>query len=107
MAPPVSHRPAARGRSPPWPGCFTAWGWAGCETLSQSIQFSATNGSGPAPLIHIDVKKMARFRKVVNLITGNRQQGHGAGVGYDRVHLAIHEATLLAFDEVLPHEQQP
>ena len=35
----------------------------------------------PGDLIHIDVKKLARFRKVGHRITGNRQQGRSAGVG--------------------------
>jgi hypothetical protein len=57
-------------------------------------------------LIHIDVKKLARFRKVGHRITGNRQQGRSAGVGYARVHVAIDDATRLAYVEVLADEQQ-
>ena len=46
----------------------------------------------PGDLIHIDVKKLARFRKVGHRITGNRQQGRSAGVGYDRVHVTIDDS---------------
>ena len=60
----------------------------------------------PGDLIHIDVKKLARFRKVGHRITGNRQQGRSAGVGFDRVHVAIDDATRLADIEVLPDEKQ-
>jgi transposase InsO family protein len=60
----------------------------------------------PGDLIHIDVKKLARFRKMGHRITGNRQQGRSAGVGYDRVYVAIDDATRLAYVEVLPDEQQ-
>ena len=60
----------------------------------------------PGDLIHIDVKKLARFLKVGHRITGNRQQGRSAGVGYDRAHVAIDDATRLAYVEVLPDEQQ-
>ena len=60
----------------------------------------------PGDLIHIDVKKLARFRKVGHRITGNRQQGRSTGVGYDRVHVAIDDATRLAYVEVLADEQQ-
>ena len=42
----------------------------------------------PGYLIHIDGKKLARFREVGHRITGNRQQGRSTGVGYDRVHVA-------------------
>ena len=60
----------------------------------------------PGDLIHIDVKKLARFRKVGHRITGNRQQGRSTGVGYDRVHVAIDDSTRLAYVEVLADEQQ-
>jgi transposase InsO family protein len=60
----------------------------------------------PGDLIHIDVKKLARFRKVGHRITGNRQEGRSTGVGYDRVHVAIDDATRLAYVEVLADEQQ-
>ena len=60
----------------------------------------------PGDLIHIDVKKLARFRQVGHRITGNRQQGRSTGVGYDRVHVAIDDTTRLAYVEVLPDEQQ-
>jgi len=60
----------------------------------------------PGDLIHIDVKKLARFRKVGHRITGNRQQGRSPGLGYDRVHVAIDDATRLAYVEVLADEQQ-
>ena len=60
----------------------------------------------PADLIHIDVKKLARFRRIGHRITGNRQLGRSTGVGYDRVHVAIDDATRLAYVEVLADEQQ-
>jgi len=68
----------------------------------------------PGDLIHTDVKKLARhcfaegfaYRKVGHRITGNRQRGRSTGVGYDRVHVAIDDATRLAYVEVLADEQQ-
>jgi transposase InsO family protein len=59
----------------------------------------------PGDLIHIDVKKLAHFRMVGHRITGNRQQGRSIGAGYDRVHVAIDDATRLAYVEVLADEQ--
>ncbi len=61
----------------------------------------------PGDLIHIDVKTLARFRKVGHRITGNRQQGRSYGVGYDKVHVAVDDATRLAYVEVLVYEQKP
>jgi hypothetical protein len=60
----------------------------------------------PGDLIHIDFKKLARFRRIGHRITGNRQQGRSAGAGYDRVHVAIDDPTRLAYVEVLADEQQ-
>jgi hypothetical protein len=61
----------------------------------------------PGDLIHIDVKSLARFRKVGHRITGNRQQGRSYGVGYDKVHVAVDNATRVAYVEVLADEQKP
>lgn len=43
----------------------------------------------PGDLICIDVKSLARFRKVGHRITGERQQGRSYRVGEDKVHVAI------------------
>ena len=56
-------------------------------------------------MIHIDVKKLARFFKVGTRITGNRQQGSTVGVGYNRIHVPIDDRRL-AYVEVWPDEQQ-
>jgi transposase InsO family protein len=61
----------------------------------------------PGDLIHIDVKTLARFRKVGHRITGYRQQGRSYSVGYDKVHVAVDDATRLAYVEVLVDEQKP
>ena len=61
----------------------------------------------PGDLIHVDVKTLARFRKVGHRITGDRQKGRSHGVGYDKVHVAVDDATRLAYVEVLADEQKP
>ncbi len=61
----------------------------------------------PGDLLHIDVKTLARFRKVGHRITGDRQKGRSYRVGYDKVHVAIDDATRLAYVEVLEDEQKP
>jgi hypothetical protein len=60
----------------------------------------------PGDLIHIDVKKLARFRKVGHRIISNRQQGCAAGDGYDRVHVAIDDSMRVAYVEVLAYERK-
>ncbi|MEY3463896.1 MAG: hypothetical protein RLZZ468_1674 [Cyanobacteriota bacterium] len=61
----------------------------------------------PGDLIHIDIKSLARFRTVGHRITRNRQQGRSYSVGYDKVHVAVDDATRLADVEVLADEQKP
>jgi len=61
----------------------------------------------PGDLIHIDIKSLARFRRVGHRITGDRQKGRSYGVGYDKVHVAVDDATRLAYVEVLADEQKP
>jgi transposase InsO family protein len=57
----------------------------------------------PGELIHLDIKKLARFERVGHRITGDRRNP-SAGAGYDYVHVAIDDATRLAYVEVLPDE---
>jgi hypothetical protein len=57
----------------------------------------------PGELLHLDIKKLARFDRVGHHITGNRL-GASQDVGYD--FLAIDDATRLAHVEVLPDDHQ-
>lgn len=59
----------------------------------------------PGELLHLDIKKLARFERIGHRITGNRL-GASANVGYDFFHVAIDDATRLAYVEVLPDERR-
>jgi transposase InsO family protein len=59
----------------------------------------------PGELIHLDVKKLARFKRMGHRITGHRR-GASEGVGYDFFHVAIDDTTRLAYVEVLPDERR-
>jgi hypothetical protein len=50
----------------------------------------------PGDMIHLDTKQLARFRKVGHRITGDRRQGTSRGACYEKVHVAIDDATRLA-----------
>jgi transposase InsO family protein len=62
--------------------------------------------SSPGELVHIDVKKLARFHR-----PGHKLLGRGPGryderhVGYDYVHVCVDDYTRLAYAEVLPNER--
>ena len=59
----------------------------------------------PGELLHLDIKKLARFEGIGHRITGDRR-GRSQGMGYDCLHVAIDDATRLAYVEVLPDEKR-
>jgi transposase InsO family protein len=59
----------------------------------------------PGELVHLDIKKLARFHRVGHRITGNRR-GASDGAGWDFVHVAVDDASRLAFVEVLDDERR-
>jgi len=60
----------------------------------------------PGDMIHVDIKQLARFDRVGHRITGDRRLGRSAGAGYEKAHVAIDDATRLAYAEVLPDEKE-
>ena len=56
-------------------------------------------------LIHIDIKKLGRFNRIGHRISGERRPGNQHR-GWDFVHVAIDDATRLAYVEVLPDEKK-
>jgi len=59
----------------------------------------------PGELIHIDIKKLGRFDRVGHRITGDKQI-RCRGIGWEFVHVAIDDASRLAFSQVLPDEKK-
>jgi transposase InsO family protein len=59
----------------------------------------------PGELLHLDVKKLGRIVKVGHRITGDRT-GHGSGFGsgWDYLHVAIDDASRVAYAQLLPDE---
>jgi len=69
----------------------------------------------PGELIHIDIKKLGRFDRVGHRITGDRRgqssrrgirQGKAWGAGWEFVHVAIDDASRVAFSKILPDEKR-
>ena len=60
----------------------------------------------PGELIHIDIKKLGRFRRPGHRVTATRKGSRNRGAGWDFVHVAIDDATRLAYVEVLPDERR-
>ena len=60
----------------------------------------------PGELIHFDIKKLARIERVGHRVTGNRQRDHTRGAGYEYVHVAIDDASRIAYARLMPDEGQ-
>jgi len=60
----------------------------------------------PGELIHLDIKKLGRFDQPGHRVTGTRRTGRSRGAGWDFVHVAVDDATRLAYVEVLGDERR-
>jgi len=61
----------------------------------------------PGELIHIDIKKLGRIDGIGHRITGDRtRQSNRRGIGWEFVHVAIDDASRLAYTELLPNERK-
>jgi transposase InsO family protein len=60
----------------------------------------------PGELIHIDIKKLGRFVRPGHRITGDRQKGESRGAGHEFVHVAIDDASRLAFSQIRSDEKK-
>lgn len=60
----------------------------------------------PGELIHLDIKSLGRFNKPGHRVTGGRKGNRNPGAGWDCVHVAIDDATRLAYVEVLPDQKR-
>jgi transposase InsO family protein len=61
----------------------------------------------PGELIHIDIKKLGRIDGIGHRITGDRTgQSSKRGTGWEYVHVAVDDASRLAYTELLPTERK-
>ena len=58
----------------------------------------------PGELLHVDVKKLARIGRPGHRVNGDRRS-RSRGIGWEFVHIAIDDATRLAYVEVLDDEK--
>ncbi|KQZ54279.1 oxidoreductase [Rhizobium sp. Root149] len=61
----------------------------------------------PGGLIHLDIKRLGRFKRVGHRITGDRTgQSNSRGVGWEYVHVCIDDASRIAFTDIFPEVLQ-
>ena len=63
----------------------------------------------PGELLHLDIKKLGRFRRPGHRVTGRSAAGATAdrGHGWDHVHVAIDDHSRVAYVEILADERGP
>jgi hypothetical protein len=64
----------------------------------------------PGEMIHLDIKKLGRIDGVGHRITGDRtgqsnRRARGEGVGWEFAHIAIDDASRIAFVQMKPDEK--
>ena len=59
----------------------------------------------PGELLHLDTKKLGRFRRVGHRITGDRRRGAHRGGGYEFAHVCVDDHSRLAYVEILADER--
>ena len=57
----------------------------------------------PGDLVHLDIKRLGRFRRPGHRVTGNRRL-HSPGAGWEYVHVAIDDPSRVGFADLRPSE---
>ena len=61
----------------------------------------------PGELIHIDIKKLGKFKRIGHRIDGDRaRSSRSRGAGWEHVHVAIDDHSRIAFSQIKPDEKQ-
>lgn len=60
----------------------------------------------PGEIIHIDIKKLARFNKIGHRITATRDKAGRGKPGWEYVHVAIDDHSRVAFSDIFPDEKK-
>ena len=58
----------------------------------------------PGDLLHIDIKKLGRIVRPGHRVTGNKRD-HFPGAGWEFVHVAIDDASRMAYAKIMPDEK--
>jgi transposase InsO family protein len=80
-----------------------ALGLARLRALEPPIPVRRYEWKRPGDLVHLDIKKLGRIGRIGHRITGDRRT-RVRGIGWEYVHVAVDDATRLAYVEVLPDE---
>jgi transposase InsO family protein len=87
-------------------GWLTRLGLGRLASLTETEPARRYQRERPGELLHLDTKKLARFWRVGHRVTGDPRDHLNRGAGFEALHVAIDDATRLAYVEVLPDEKR-
>jgi transposase InsO family protein len=87
-------------------GWLTRRGLGRLASLTETAPVRRYQRERPGELIHLDIKKLGRFARTGHRITGERRGHRSEGAGWDFLHVAVDDATRLAYVEVLADEKR-
>ncbi|HEX6113377.1 MAG TPA: IS481 family transposase, partial [Geminicoccaceae bacterium] len=73
------------------------------DAKPSTVRYERRSAGG---LLHIDSKKLGRIGGLGHRVTGDRRRG-ARGLGWEHLHVAVDDATRLAYTELLPDERGP
>ncbi|RST79290.1 IS481 family transposase, partial [Aquibium carbonis] len=81
------------------------------RALDPAVPVIRYERENPGELIHIDSKKLGRIEGIGHRITGDRRgqsnrRACGKGLGWEALHVAVDDASRLAYTEILPDEKK-
>lgn len=74
--------------------------------LDPKIPIVRYERAAPGEMIHLDIKKLGKFKVEGHRVTGDRRLGRSKRAGWDFLHVCVDDASRLAYTEILPSEGQ-
>jgi transposase InsO family protein len=73
------------------------------KALEPKLAANRYERAAPGELIHLDIKSLGKIDGLGHRITGDRAgQSRNRGIGWDHLHVAVDDASRLAYTEILP-----
>lgn len=87
-------------------GWLTRLGLGRLKRLDPTPPIQRYERARAGEIVHLDIKKLGRFARAGHRVTGERRNHRRAwrGIGADYIHVAIDDATRVAYVEILPDE---
>jgi transposase InsO family protein len=87
-------------------GILRRLGLGRLERLDPPVPAMRYQRARPGELIHIDTKKLGKIAGIGHRITGDRGGHRARGIGWEHLHVAVDDASRLAYSEILPDERK-